>query len=110
MNLNKKKSYAQIRMLDYIVHLIIKVIIMAFIGVIYCYILKKKFIDDNKVLLWTCFIQWLIPSSLDVMTISQVNDANCKFVAYCIFIQLICQMIINNFIHVPTFLKAIDIL
>ena len=110
MNLNKKKSYAQIRMLDYIVHLIIKVIIMPFIGVIYCYILKKKFIDDNKVLLWTCFIQWLIPSSLDVMTISQVNDANCKFVAYCIFIQLICQMIINNFIHVPTFLKAIDIL
>ena len=95
--INKKNSNALIRIIDYIIHLIIKVI-------------KKKFIKDNKVLIWACFIQWLLPSSIDIMAIAQVNDANCKFVAFSICFQLVFQMLINNFVQVPTFLKMMDIL
>ena len=108
--INKKNSNALIRIIDYIIHLIIKVIILPFLGIVFCYVVKKKFIKDNKVLIWACFIQWLLPSSIDIMAIAQVNDINCKFVAFSTFIQLVCQMLINNFVQVPTFLKMLDIL
>ena len=108
--INKKNSNALIRIIDYIIHLIIKVIILPFLGIVFCYVVKKKFIKDNKVLIWACFIQWLLPSSIDIMAIAQVNDANCKFVAFSICFQLVFQMLINNFVQVPTFLKMMDIL
>ena len=108
--INKKNSNAKIRLSDYIFHSIVKVIILPFLGILFCFIIKKKFIDDNKVLLFTCFIQWVIPTSIDIMSIVQVEDINCKFVAYSISIQIICQIVLNNFIHFPTFLKMIDIL
>ena len=108
--INKKNSNALIRIIDYIIHLIIKVIILPFLGIVFCYVVKKKFIKDNKVLIWACFIQWLLPSSIDIMAITQVNDANCKFVAFSICFQLVFQMLINNFVQVPTFLKMMDIL
>ena len=108
--INKKNSNAVIRIIDYIFHLILKVIILPFLGIVFCYVVKKKFIKDNKVLIWACFIQWLLPSSIDIMAIAQVNDANCKFVAFSICFQLVFQMLINNFVQVPTFLKMMDIL
>ena len=108
--INKKNSNALIRIIDYIIHLIIKVIILPFLGIVFCYVVKKKFIKDNKVLIWACFIQWLLPSSIDIMAIAQVNDANCKFVAFSICFQLVFQILINNFVQVPTFLKMMDIL
>ena len=108
--INKKNSNAVIRIIDYIFHLILKVIILPFLGIVFCYVIKKKFIEDNKVLIWVCFIQWILPTSIDIMAIAQVNDINCKFVAFSTFIQLVCQMLINNFVQVPTFLKMMDIL
>ena len=110
--LNKEKNNIKIkyRLIDYISHLIIKCCVMPFLGIIFCYICKKKYYDEKNVLNWTCFLQWLLPTSIDIISIVQLKDINAEFVSICVTLQMIIQMIFNNFIHVPTFLKTVNLL
>ncbi len=110
--LNKEKHHIKIkyRLMDYIAHLIIKCVILPFFGIIFCYICKEKYYEEKNVLNWTCFLQWLLPTSIDLIAIIQLKDINAEFVSICITLQMILQMLFNNFVHVPTFLKTVDLL
>lgn len=106
----EENAYPKVRIKDYIAHLVIKVIIMPFLGIIFTYVLKEKYYKDNNVLLWTCFIQWMIPTSLDVVNIICSFNMNYRFLGICLLSQFIFLMIGNNLINVTTFLKIVDIL
>jgi len=110
--LNKEKNHIKIkyRLIDYISHLIIKCVIMPFLGIIFCYICRKKYYEEKDVLNWACFLQWLLPTSIDIIAIVQLKDINAEFVSICVTLQMIIQMIFNNFVHVPTFLKTVNLL
>ena len=99
-----------VRKLDYVAHLVIKVVIMPFLGVVFSYVINKHFFEDNRVLNWTCFIQWMLPTSIDIMAIVQLKDINGKFAGTCILLQYVLQMLFNNLVHVPCFLKVVNIL
>lgn len=88
----------------------IKVIIMPFFGVLFGYVLNKYFVSDNKALIWTCYLQWVMPTSLDIMNIIQLKDTNVKFVAICEAIQWLAQGCINDLIHLPTMMHVLGIL
>ena len=100
----------KIRFIDYIMHFTIKVLIMPYLGIIFSYILHKNYYSDNKVLNWACYIQWLLPTSLDILNMICVIDINIQFAGICLVGQYIFQAIINNLINVPPFLKALKIL
>lgn len=106
----EENAYPKVRIKDYFAHLVIKVIIMPFLGIIFIYVLKEKYYKDNNVLLWTCFIQWMIPTSLDVVNIICSLNINYRFLGICLLSQYIFLIIGNNLINVSTFLKIIDIL
>lgn len=96
--------------MDYIAHLVLKVIIMPFFGIIFSYVIHEYFIPDNKAVVWTCYIQWVMPTSLDIMEIIQQKDINVKFVALCLAIQWLAQACINDLIHLPAVMKVLGVL
>lgn len=106
----KMHEKAKIRPKDYIVHFFFKIVLLPFIGVIFSYVIQKKYYPENRVLNFSSFIQWILPTSLDVLTIVNVKNINTEFVSFCILVQFIAQMILNNLAHIPCFLKVIDCL
>jgi predicted permease len=110
LNKEKKSLKIKYRLIDYISHCIIKCLILPFLGIIFCYVCKKKYYEDKNVLNWTCFLQWLLPTSIDIIAIVQLKDINGEFAAICMSLQMVLQMIFNNFVHVSTFLKTVDLL
>lgn len=104
------KAYIEIRTIDFIVHLVFKIVIMPFFGIIFGFITHKHFFPENKVLSWSCFLQWFLPTSHDIMIIIQLKDINVRFVAICIFIQYFAQAFINDLIHLPTMMSVLDVL
>ena len=109
--INKSKNVTiKIRAIDYIAHFLIKIIIMPFLGVAFSSVIDNHFFEDNRILNWACFIQWILPTSIDVVAIVQLKNINYRFVCICIFVQYVCQMLLNNLINVPCFLKVVDTL
>lgn len=109
--INKSKNVTiKIRAIDYIAHFLIKIIIMPFLGVAFSSVIDNHFFEDNRILNWVCFIQWILPTSIDVVAIVQLKNINYRFVCICIFVQYVCQMLLNNLINVPCFLKVVDTL
>jgi hypothetical protein len=67
-------------------------------------------IPDNRALIFTAFIQWLLPTSIDMMAIVQSKDVNGKTTGLAITIQWFWFVFINNFIVIPAFLKTVSLL
>ena len=86
--------------------LIFKSIILPFFGVIFGLIAHNQ-IPDNRAIIFTSFIQWIIPTSIDIIAIIQVKEINVKDSCSIIFIQWIVFVILSNFIHIPPFLAVI---
>ena len=103
-------TQAKIRVADYVVHCLIKIIIMPFLGIVFAYIVFKEFMMDNRILVWAAYIQWILPTSIEIICINQVKDINPEFVGICLFIQYVAQMLLNNLINVPPLLKVLGIL
>jgi predicted permease len=103
-------SQAKIRVVDYVMHCVIKIIIMPFLGIVFAYIVFNEFVMDNRVLVWAAYIQWMLPTSIEIICINQVKDINPEFVGICLFIQYVAQMLLNNLINVPPLLKVLGIL
>lgn len=111
VNENKGKKFRPIiRNIDYIAHIIIKIIILPFLGIVFSYVINKHYYEDNRALTFTCFIQWLLPTNIDVLFIIQWKDINIKFVGICLCIQYVAQIFINNLINIPPLLKVLKIL
>lgn len=79
---------------------------MPFIGVIFA-LISYEFIPDNRILIFTAFIQWLLPTTLDIVSIVQANEINAKSMCIAVFIQWVFMTCLNNFIVLPAFLKVI---
>ena len=80
---------------------------MPFLGVIFS-LIAFSFVPDNRMLIFTAFIQWILPTSLDVISIVQAREINAKSMAVSVFIQWVIMTCLNNFIVLPAFLKVIN--
>jgi len=80
---------------------------MPFLGVVFAFI-AYQFIPDNRILIFTAFIQWLLPTSSDVITIIQAREINGKSMSIAILTQWVIMTCLNNFIVLPAFLKVIN--
>ena len=54
----------------------IKCLLIPFLGVVFSY-LSSLFIT-NRAIIFTAFIQWLLPTSIDVMAMVQAKDINSR--------------------------------
>lgn len=79
---------------------------MPFLGVIFS-LIAYGFIPDNRILIFTAFIQWLLPTTLDIISIVQAREINAKSLAIAVFIQYVLMTCLNNFIVLPAFLKVV---
>jgi len=104
---DQKNYYVRISKRDIFSLIIFKSIILPFFGVIYVLIAHNQF-QDNRSLIFTAFIQWIIPTSIDIIAIIQVKEINVKDSCLIIFIQWIVFVILSNFIHIPPFLSIIN--
>lgn len=80
---------------------------MPFLGVIFA-LIAYGFIPDNRILIFTAFIQWLIPTTLDIISIVQAREINAKSMSIAVFAQWVFMTCLNNFIVLPAFLKVIN--
>jgi predicted permease len=94
---------------DLITHLIIKCLFLPFFGVIFAYV-SNLYIPDHKVLIFASFIQWIMPTSIEIVAIVQSKDINAKQVCLCVAIQWVWLTCLSNFVVLPAFLKAIEAL
>jgi hypothetical protein len=94
---------------EYLAIMIIKCLVLPFLGVIFAYI-SFSIIPDNRALIFTAFIQWLLPTSIDIMAIVQSKEVNGKNTAIVIVAQWIWFVLLNNFIVIPAFLKTVNLL
>jgi len=92
--------------MDYIAILLIKSLILPFLGVIYSLIMYS-FIPANRIYIFACFIQWQLPTSLDIILITQSREINAKSVAIAISLQYIIMTFLSNYCVLPTFLQVI---
>jgi len=79
---------------------------MPFLGVVFA-LIAFGFIPDNRILIFTAFIQWLLPTTLDIVSIVQARDINAKSISIAVFIQFLIMTCVNNFLVLPAFLKVI---
>jgi predicted permease len=94
---------------DFIVHLVFKCIILPFFGVIFSTI-AQIYIPGNRVLNFASFVQWILPTSIDIITILQAKDINAKDVSICMAIQWVWFTCLSNYVFVPPFLKAVNLI
>ena len=92
--------------MDYAAVILIKSFILPFLGVVFA-LIAFNYVPQNRVLIYTAFIQWLLPTSLDIITISQAREINSKNMAVSCGIQYVFMTCLNNFIVLPAFLKVI---
>lgn len=106
---SEAKGHIEVRKMDFVAHLVFKIVVMPFFGVIFG-LISHKFIPENRALTWSCFLQWFLPTSNDIMIIIQLKDINVRFVAICIFIQYFAQAFINDLIHLPAMMSILGVL
>jgi hypothetical protein len=94
---------------DLIVAVIIKSFIMPFLGVLFS-LIANIFIPDNKPLIFASFVQWILPTSIDIITILQVKEINTKDASIIILLQWIIFIFLSNFINIPPFLAAVKLI
>lgn len=72
----KQHEYSfRFRKQDHVALLILKCIILPFLGLLYVFIAKE--VDDtNKAALFNAYLQWISPSSIDVITMVQAKEIN----------------------------------
>jgi hypothetical protein len=66
--------------------------------------------ETNRVIKFTAFIQWLLPTAIDVIAMIQAKDNNARSAAIAIVIQFIFLTCLSNYIVVPAFLKVINLI
>lgn len=102
---------ARIRIIDYIAHGIIKILILPFLGNCFVYIVTKYFFQiNNKPLIWASYIHWIFPTSIDLISIAQSMNVNVRFISWCCLLQFISLSLLNNLVNVPLFLNGLNLL
>ena len=51
-----------------------------------------------------------MPTSIDIITIIQAKDVNAKDISICIAIQWVWFTGLSNFVYIPPFLKAVNLI
>ena len=85
-----------------------KCIVLPFLGVVY--IVATNGFETNRAVKFTAFIQWLLPTAIDVMAMIQAKDNNGRSAAIAITFQFIWLTCLSNYIVVPAFLKVINLI
>jgi hypothetical protein len=107
--LTEKAEYSyRFRVKDFIANIVIKSLIMPFFGIIYVYGAAQYTTD--RVVLFNAYIQWILPTSIDVLAISQAKEVATKDFAIAMTIQWLILVCFSNFINLPAFLKAIALI
>lgn len=107
--LKETKEYEYtFRKMDYIVILVLKCAVFPFLGVIFA-VIAKDFHPDNKVLLYTAFLQWFLPTSIDLIVMVQSKEVNYRDVSIIMALQWLIMVTLMNFIVMPAIIKAIDL-
>jgi len=65
------------------------------------------FIPTNRIYIFVCFTQWLLPTSLDILFITQSREINAKSVAISIALQYFIMTFLSNYYILPAFLEVI---
>ena len=92
--------------MDYIAILLIRSLILPFLGVVYSLVMFT-FIPNNRIYIFACFTQWVLPTSLDIMFITQSREINAKSVAIAISLQYLLMTFLSNYMILPAFLHVI---
>lgn len=92
---------------DYIAHFILKGAILPFVGVLFS-LIASSYYQQNRALLFTAFIQWILPTSLHIVAITQSKEINMRGVCIVVAIQWLMLVLLSNYIFIPPFLKAIN--
>jgi hypothetical protein len=66
-----------------------------------------SFIPTNRIYIFVCFTQWILPTSLDIALIAQSREINSKSVSIAITLQYIILTFLSNYYVLPAFLQAI---
>jgi hypothetical protein len=103
---DQKDNKVRISRRDMLASLTIKSLFLPFIGVIFSVIATNQ-IPFNRALIFTAFIQWIIPTSIDIIAIIQLKEINVKDACVLLFFQWIIFVCLSNFIHIPPFLATI---
>ncbi len=106
--LNSNNSI-RFRKIDMVVHIIIKSLILPFLGVLFAY-LSHSNIPENRTLSFACFVQWLLPTSIDIVFITQAKQINAKDVCILITIQYLILVVLSNFVNLPALLAVLGLM
>lgn len=84
------------RKIDHFALLILKCLILPFLGLLYVFI-AKEVNNINRVVLFNAYIQWITPTSIDIITMVQAKEINSKDTAISVFIQWVWLLCISTF-------------
>jgi len=93
---------------EYLVQLLLKTIILPFIGLIFISIAQVYI--SNRALLFTAFIQWFMPSTADILIICQSKLISPYSVCMTILIQYIIMTVLGNFLFMGPLMKILGLL
>eukprot|EP00340_Litonotus_pictus_P005715 CAMPEP_0170517846 /NCGR_PEP_ID=MMETSP0209-20121228/3688_1 /TAXON_ID=665100 ORGANISM="Litonotus pictus, Strain P1" /NCGR_SAMPLE_ID=MMETSP0209 /ASSEMBLY_ACC=CAM_ASM_000301 /LENGTH=414 /DNA_ID=CAMNT_0010803199 /DNA_START=641 /DNA_END=1885 /DNA_ORIENTATION=- len=107
MTKNHEFSF-KFRKVDHIALLVWRCLILPFLGVLYASIAYNAN-EDNKVVAFNAFIQWITPTSIDIITMVQAKEINTRDACISCAIQWVYLLIINTFAAVSPALRVIDL-
>lgn len=94
----KQHEYSfRFRKMDHVALLIFKCLILPFLGVLYVFICHE-INDSNRAVLFNAYVQWITPSSIDIITMVQAKEINNKDSCINVAIQWAWLLCINTFI------------
>lgn len=107
--IKKEGEYVfRFRIIDHIALLILRSLILPYLGLLYTFIIHK-INSDNKVVIWNSYLQWITPTSIDIITMIQAKELPCMDAAINLFLQWIIMCFVSTFTSVSAFLRIINL-